>query len=212
MAGDPARNRYVRCAVSQSGRATYPMSRRNSATAITSATLITARLPSLPANIMRWHHDKPKDDNCIESPGRGSLCRRRASICARRSQDGASQVLPLEELIPYGGSALPKPVKRGALPIAFRIPARPTARSTLSTTRCRTPGPLQFFDFPAKDFCSRKGPHNGVKAVSVLTTPPPLPLRNARKIQARERQTARSSWISLLDEPLAVSAMVSGDP
>jgi hypothetical protein len=26
--------------------------------------LITAKLPSLPANIMRWHHDKPEDDNC----------------------------------------------------------------------------------------------------------------------------------------------------
>ena len=40
----------------------------------------------------------------------------------------------------------------------------------------------------------------------------PLPLRNARKIQAKERQTAWSSCIRLLDRPLAESAMISGDP
>src|SRR6266436_5972681 len=59
MAGHPARNRSVRCAASQSGRATYEISRRSSLTAITSATSITAKFPSLHSDIMRWHHDNP---------------------------------------------------------------------------------------------------------------------------------------------------------
>ena len=42
---------------------------------------------------MQWHHDKPKDGAGIEIPGRGSLSRRRASICARRSQDSAGPTL-----------------------------------------------------------------------------------------------------------------------
>jgi hypothetical protein len=60
MAEHPARNRSVRCAVSQSARATYEISRRSSPTAITSATSITAKFPSLHSNIMRWHHDNPR--------------------------------------------------------------------------------------------------------------------------------------------------------
>ena len=83
-------NRTVRCAVSQSGRAIYEISLHSSPIAITSATSVTAKCPSLHSNIMRWHHDKPKDNNGIESRGRGSLPRRRASICAKRSKDSAS--------------------------------------------------------------------------------------------------------------------------
>src|SRR5229473_7804306 len=60
MAAHPAHNRSVRCAVSQSGRATYEISRRSSPAAITSATSITAKHPSLHSNIMRWHHDNPQ--------------------------------------------------------------------------------------------------------------------------------------------------------
>ena len=59
MAAHPAHNRSVRCAVSQSGRATYEISRRSSPTAITSATSITAKFPSLHSNVMRLHHDNP---------------------------------------------------------------------------------------------------------------------------------------------------------
>jgi hypothetical protein len=54
----PARNRSVRCAASQ-GRAIYEISRRGSPTAITNATSITAKFPSLHSKIMRWHHDNP---------------------------------------------------------------------------------------------------------------------------------------------------------
>src|SRR5712672_2000720 len=60
MAAHPAHNRSVRCAESQSGRATYEISRRSSPTAITSATSITATFPSSHSNIMRWHHDNPR--------------------------------------------------------------------------------------------------------------------------------------------------------
>ena len=70
MAGHPARNRSVRCAVSQSGRATYEISRRSSPTAITSATSITAKFPSLHSNIMRWPHDNPRRFKI--SPANGS--------------------------------------------------------------------------------------------------------------------------------------------
>src|SRR6476620_5517641 len=59
MAQHPARNRSVRCAVSQSARATCEISRRSSPTAITNATSITAKFPSLLSDILRWHHDKP---------------------------------------------------------------------------------------------------------------------------------------------------------
>src|SRR5258708_22571339 len=59
MAGHPARNLSVRCAASQSGRTTYEISRRSSPTAITSATSITAKFPSLHSNFIRWHHDNP---------------------------------------------------------------------------------------------------------------------------------------------------------
>jgi hypothetical protein len=47
---------------------------------------------------MRSHHDKPKDNIGFESPGRGFLSRRSASICARRSQDSASPDLSLRRL------------------------------------------------------------------------------------------------------------------
>src|SRR6267143_860006 len=93
MAGRPVRNRSVQSAVSQSGRATYEISRRSSPTAITSATSITEKCPFLHSNIMRWHHDKPRDNNGIESPGRGSLSRHHGSFSARRSQDSASPPL-----------------------------------------------------------------------------------------------------------------------
>src|SRR6202048_1585145 len=69
MAGHPARNRSVRCAVSQSGRATYEISRRSSPTAITSATSIAAKVPSLHSNIMRWHHDNPRRFKIIPANG-----------------------------------------------------------------------------------------------------------------------------------------------
>ena len=59
MAGHPARDRSVRCAASQSGRATYEISRRSSSTAVTSATSITPKSLSSHFNIMRWHHDNP---------------------------------------------------------------------------------------------------------------------------------------------------------
>src|SRR5271154_491240 len=64
MAGHPARNRSVRCAASQSGRAIYEISRRGSPTAITNATSITAKFPFLHPKIMRWHHDKPDVLGC----------------------------------------------------------------------------------------------------------------------------------------------------
>ena len=53
------RNRSVCCAVSQSARATYEILRRASPTAITSATSIIAKFPSLHSNIMRQRHDDP---------------------------------------------------------------------------------------------------------------------------------------------------------
>ena len=71
MAGHPARNRSVRCAANQSGRATYEISRRSSPTAITSATSITAQFPSLHSNIMRWRHDNSPRRFKI-SPANGS--------------------------------------------------------------------------------------------------------------------------------------------
>jgi hypothetical protein len=69
MAGHPARNRSVRCAASQSGRATYEISRRGSPTAITSATSITAKFPSLHSNIMRWHHENPDASKYLPQMG-----------------------------------------------------------------------------------------------------------------------------------------------
>src|SRR3984893_15023358 len=63
MAGHPARNRSVRCAASQSGRAMYEISRRSSPTAITNATPISTKFPSLHSKIMRWHHDRATLEN-----------------------------------------------------------------------------------------------------------------------------------------------------
>ncbi len=56
----PRTQSFWRCAVSRSGRATYGISRPSSHTAITSATSITAKFPSLHSNIVRWHHDNPR--------------------------------------------------------------------------------------------------------------------------------------------------------
>jgi len=57
MAGHPARNLSVRCAVSQSGRATCESLRRGSPTAITSATPVTASFSSQRSKSMRGRHD-----------------------------------------------------------------------------------------------------------------------------------------------------------
>src|SRR5215471_17209008 len=57
MAGYPARNLSVRCAVSQSGRATCENLRRGSPTAITSATPVTASFASQRSKSMRGRHD-----------------------------------------------------------------------------------------------------------------------------------------------------------
>src|SRR5438132_2680038 len=57
MAGHPARNLSVRCAVSQSGKATCENLQRGSPTAITSATPATARFPSQRSKSMRERHD-----------------------------------------------------------------------------------------------------------------------------------------------------------
>src|ERR1700676_1760977 len=86
MAGHPARNRSVRCAASQSGRATYEISRRGAPTAITSATSITAKFPSLHSNIMRWHHENPPTLQNISRNGSqpqsdGTANRRAAPYC-----------------------------------------------------------------------------------------------------------------------------------
>jgi hypothetical protein len=75
------------------------------------------------------------------------------------------------------------------------------------------------FEFDAKMCPStvrKLSPHQPIKGrdsgVLLASRRCPLPLRNARKIQAKERQTAWSSCIRLLDRPLAESAMISGDP
>src|SRR5262252_9763532 len=57
MVGYPARNLSVRCAVSQSGRATCENLRRGSPTAITSATPVTASFASQRSKSMRGRHD-----------------------------------------------------------------------------------------------------------------------------------------------------------
>src|SRR5262249_8230997 len=57
MAGHPARNLSVRCAVSQSGRATCENLQRGSPTAITSAMPVTARLPPQRSKSTRERHD-----------------------------------------------------------------------------------------------------------------------------------------------------------
>src|SRR6516162_5720202 len=57
MAGRPARNLSVRCAVSQSGRATCENLRLGSPTAITSATPVTASFASQRSKSMRGRHD-----------------------------------------------------------------------------------------------------------------------------------------------------------
>src|SRR5215813_8405075 len=57
MAGHPARDLSVRCAVSQSGRAICENLQRGSPTAITSATPVTARLPPQRSKSMRGRHD-----------------------------------------------------------------------------------------------------------------------------------------------------------
>src|ERR1700736_5229382 len=56
MAGCPAGNLYVRCAVSRSVRAICERSQRGSLTAILIATPITAKAQSWPLKIMRVHH------------------------------------------------------------------------------------------------------------------------------------------------------------
>jgi hypothetical protein len=57
MAGHPARNLSVRCAVSQSGRATCENLRRGSPTASTSATPVTASFASQRSKSMQGRHD-----------------------------------------------------------------------------------------------------------------------------------------------------------
>jgi hypothetical protein len=57
MAGRPARNLSVCCAVSQSEQAICEKSGRGSLTAIIIATLITAKRPSWLSKIMREHHE-----------------------------------------------------------------------------------------------------------------------------------------------------------
>src|SRR5262245_8664672 len=57
MAGHPARNLSVRCAVRQSGRTICENLQRGSPTAITSATPVTARLPPWRSKSMRGPHD-----------------------------------------------------------------------------------------------------------------------------------------------------------
>src|SRR5216683_2156620 len=57
MAGHPDRNLSVRCAVSQSERATCEKLQRGSPTATTSATSITAMFSSWRSKIMRGRHD-----------------------------------------------------------------------------------------------------------------------------------------------------------
>src|SRR5258708_9190318 len=83
MAGHPARDRSVRCAASQSGRATYEISRRSSSTAVTSATSITAKFLSSHSKIMRWHHDNAPRRFEI-SPANGSSPKRRDCDRAKR--------------------------------------------------------------------------------------------------------------------------------
>src|SRR5262249_23607023 len=57
MAGHPARNLSVRCAVNQSGRVICENSQRGSPTAMTSATRVNARLPPQCSKNMRGRHD-----------------------------------------------------------------------------------------------------------------------------------------------------------
>src|ERR1700674_935853 len=58
MAGRPARNLSVRCAVSRSGRAICERSRRGSPTVMINATPNIARAPCWLSNIMREHHEQ----------------------------------------------------------------------------------------------------------------------------------------------------------
>src|ERR1700681_403203 len=60
MAGRPARNLSVRCAVSRSGRAICERSRRGSPTVMINATPNIARAPCWLSNIMREHHEQPQ--------------------------------------------------------------------------------------------------------------------------------------------------------
>src|SRR6516162_5239752 len=57
MVEHPARNLSVRCAVSQSGRATCENLQRGSPTAMTSAMAVTARLPPQRSKSMRGRDD-----------------------------------------------------------------------------------------------------------------------------------------------------------
>jgi hypothetical protein len=75
----------VLCCVSQSGRATYEISRRSSPTAITSATSITAKVPSLHSNIMRWHHDNPRRVKISPATGSQSQARLNDGNANRRA-------------------------------------------------------------------------------------------------------------------------------
>jgi hypothetical protein len=101
MAGHPARNLSVRCAVSQSGRATCENLRRGSPTAITSATPVTARLPSQRSKSMRGRHDNHRRFEVSAANGSrpiagGRLCGGEASklfstgawICRRSNRCG----------------------------------------------------------------------------------------------------------------------------
>src|SRR5262249_42411707 len=108
MAGHPARNLSVRCAVSQSGRATCESLRRGSPTAITSATPVTAMLPPQRSKSMRGRHDNHQRFEVPATNGSrpiaGSrLCRGKVSelfrtgewICRRsnRSREALDRIL-----------------------------------------------------------------------------------------------------------------------
>src|SRR6266481_984262 len=101
MAGHPARNLSVRCAVSQSGRATCENLRRGSPTAITSATPVTAGFPSQRSKSMRKRHDNHRRFEVPAANGSrpiagGRLCGRKVSelfrtgewICRRTNRRG----------------------------------------------------------------------------------------------------------------------------
>src|SRR6266403_2965743 len=101
MAGHPARDRSVRWAASQSGRATYEISRRSSSTAVTSATSITAKFLSSHSKIMRWHHDNAPDASKISRkwvsvPSDGTANRRAGPCLGFRYTQGALATQPWE--------------------------------------------------------------------------------------------------------------------
>src|SRR5262245_27253429 len=65
MAGHPARNLSVRCAVNQSGRVICENSQRGSPTAMTTATRVTAMLPPQCSKSMRGRHDNHPDTRSL---------------------------------------------------------------------------------------------------------------------------------------------------